>query len=138
MAYLDLSNPNQHCPSNWTLSPPPIRGCGRSSNGQLTCDSVFYPVHGRTYSSVCGRVHAYQEGLANGFGAALDDNRMDTYRRSLYIWYILYRPMDQLGQDSTFGALLQHWLSKFPILLEFTTVHVPTLIFPCPINFPPL
>ena len=58
--------PNQQCPSNWTLITTPIRGCGRRrSYGE--CDSVTYSVHGRTYSSVCGRILAYQRGLANAF-----------------------------------------------------------------------
>ena len=71
VAYLNMSDPNQQCPSNWNLTTSPVRGCGRSSAGSHTCDSVFYPVHGRTYSSVCGRVLAYQKGLALGFYAAL-------------------------------------------------------------------
>ena len=60
VAYLNMSDPNQQCPSNWTLTTTPVRGCGRTSTGYHTCDSVFYPVNGRTYSSVCGRVNAYQ------------------------------------------------------------------------------
>ena len=75
VAYLNMSDPNQQCPSNWTLTTSPVRGCGRSysyrsfDDSSLTCDSVFYPVLGRTYSSVCGRVLAYQKGVGAGFGA---------------------------------------------------------------------
>ena len=75
VAYLNMSDPNQQCPSNWTLTTSPVRGCGRSSAGQYTCDSSIYPVYGRTYSSVCGRVLAYQRGVGAGFGAALETGR---------------------------------------------------------------
>ena len=72
VAYLNMSDPNQQCPSNWNLTTSPVRGCGRSSAGMYTCDSSFYPVHGRTYSSVCGRVLAYQRGVGVGYSAVLD------------------------------------------------------------------
>ena len=72
VAYLNMSDPNQQCPSNWTLTTSPVRGCGRSSAGQNTCDSVLYPVHGHIYSSVCGIVLAYQIRVGARFGAALD------------------------------------------------------------------
>ena len=62
-----MSDPNQQCPSNWNLITTPVRGCGRSSTEHLTCDSVFYPVNGRNYSSVCGRVLAYQRGESHAF-----------------------------------------------------------------------
>ena len=75
VAYFNMSDPNQQCPSNWNLTTSPVRGCGRSSAVEFTCDSVFYPVLGRTYSSVCGRVLAYQRGVGVGFGAVLDTGR---------------------------------------------------------------
>ena len=78
VAYLNMSDPNQQCPSNWTLTTSPVRGCGRSSAGSNTCDSSFYPVLGRTYSSVCGRVLAYQRGVGVGFYAALYDGMNTT------------------------------------------------------------
>ena len=76
VAYLNMSDPNQQCPSNWTLTTTPVRGCGRSSTGYFTCDSVFYPVNGRTYSSVCGRVHAYQFGIAHAFYTQTNDTEV--------------------------------------------------------------
>ena len=78
VAYLNMSDPNQQCPSNWNLTTSPVRGCGRSSAGWYTCDSSFYPVLGRTYSSVCGRVLAYQRGVGVGFYAALETGRNTT------------------------------------------------------------
>ncbi len=62
-----MSDTNQQCPSNWTLTTSPVRGCGRSSNRYRTCDSVIYQVNGYTYSSVCGRINAYQRGWSYGF-----------------------------------------------------------------------
>ena len=66
-AYLNMSDPNQQCPSNWTLITTPIRGCGRRARYSGECDSVTYSVHGRTCSSVCGRILAYQRGRADAF-----------------------------------------------------------------------
>ncbi len=40
VAYLNLSDTNQQCPSNWTLTTYPVRACGRSSSERNTCDSV--------------------------------------------------------------------------------------------------
>ena len=71
VAYLNMSDPQQTCPSNWTLSTSPVRGCGRSSSSSLTCDSVVYPVNDRTYSSVCGKIIAYHNGVSLGFPSIL-------------------------------------------------------------------
>ena len=73
-AYLNMSDPNQQCPSNWRLITTPIRGCGRRASG-IECDSVTYSVHGRSnYSSVCGRILAYQKGLTGAFFAPIHNN----------------------------------------------------------------
>ena len=70
-----MSDSNQQCPSNWNTITTSVRGCGRSTKTTFACDSVFYPVNGRTYSSVCGRVIAYQEGVSYGFRHS--DNEID-------------------------------------------------------------
>ena len=75
--YLNMSDLNQQCPSNWTLITTPIRGCGRRASG-IECDSVTYSVHGRSYSSVCGRILAYQRGLAAAFYRAINNNNYNT------------------------------------------------------------
>ena len=67
VAYLNMSDPRQTCPSNWTLNTSPVRGCGRTSTGRQTCDSVFYPVNGLSYSRVCGMATAYHKGWSSGF-----------------------------------------------------------------------
>ena len=55
IAHLNMSDPNQQCPSNFAQTIISVRGGG---TGLHSCSSVFYPVNGRTYSSVCGRVNA--------------------------------------------------------------------------------
>ena len=70
VAYLNMSDPQQTCPSNWTLNTSPVRGCGRKSIARGICDSVVYPVNGRNYSSVCGKIIAYHSNVALGFLSA--------------------------------------------------------------------
>ena len=83
VAYLNMSDPSQQCPSNWRLTNTPVKGCGRSSRySSNRCDSVFYPVNGRTYSSVCGRVFAYQYSIVNAFYNQINDIE------SLYAAYV--------------------------------------------------
>ena len=67
VVHLNMSDIHQQCPSNWTLITTPVRGCGRTSNGSKVCDSITYPVHGLTYSHVCGRILAYQKGVLSAF-----------------------------------------------------------------------
>ena len=77
--YLNMSDPNKQCPSNWTLITTPIRGCGRrASTSGRQCDSVTYSVHGRSYSSVCGRILAYQKGQAFAFHNVIYNNYYNT------------------------------------------------------------
>ena len=53
VAYLNMSDRQQTCPSHWILNYSSVRVCGQSSTCYDTCDSVDYPVNGRKYSSVC-------------------------------------------------------------------------------------
>jgi len=54
--HLSMFDPLQTCPSAWTLDTSPVRGCGCSSSGTNSCDSVSYPVNDLRYSRVCGRI----------------------------------------------------------------------------------
>ena len=65
--YLNMSDPNQQCPSNRTLVTTSIRGCGRKNISQYSCDSATFSVHGHTYSSVCGRILAYQDTIDEAY-----------------------------------------------------------------------
>ena len=67
VGYLNMSNPSHHCPANWSMSNDSVRGCGRRSSGSRTCDSVLFPVNDLLYSSVCGRIVAYQRGTSVAF-----------------------------------------------------------------------
>ena len=68
VAYLDMTDPDTTCPSGWQLG---TRGskktCDRFSTGSLTCDSVFFPVSGGAYTTVCGRIRAYQYSSTDAF-----------------------------------------------------------------------
>ena len=106
VAYLNMSDPNQQCPSNWTLTTSPVRGCGRSSAGFDTCDSSFYPVYGRTYSSVCGRVLAYQRGVGAGFYVALVTGRNTTDAAYVSGVSVTHGPAGSRQHIWTFAATL--------------------------------
>ena len=68
IAYLNMTDPAQSCPSPWTLF---ISGnkrvCFRSSSSGASCDSVMYNNPGGEYSKVCGRIIGYQYGNPHGF-----------------------------------------------------------------------
>ena len=67
VAHLDMADPNQQCRSNWTLvTGSSFRGCGRTTLTGGSCDSAIVPVNQR-YSSVCGRVIAYQKDIGGAF-----------------------------------------------------------------------
>ena len=65
-AYLDMSNPSQHCPSVWREYTTPFRVCGRrSSTG--SCEGLSYPTGSVQYSQVCGRIIGYTIGNPEAF-----------------------------------------------------------------------
>ena len=64
VAFLNMSNLNQVCPSNWTTIAYPLRTCGR---GNGSCKSTFYSTFGLTYNRVCGRIIAYQDRNTDAF-----------------------------------------------------------------------
>ena len=67
VAYLDMTDPNTTCPPGWQLTGHSKRTCGKVSTGRLTCDSVFFPVSGGAYTSVCGRINGYQNSRTDAF-----------------------------------------------------------------------
>ncbi|XP_019861284.1 PREDICTED: uncharacterized protein LOC109589678, partial [Amphimedon queenslandica] len=65
LAYLDMSNATQNCPSGFGLyQSGGVRACGKPSlfNG---CVSVQFPSNGISYSQICGRVTGYVFGSIN-------------------------------------------------------------------------
>ena len=69
VAYLNMTDTTQQCPSAWTLqtrSSEPRRLCGRSSSS-ASCKSVTYSTFGMSYSHVCGRVIGYHNRTPDAF-----------------------------------------------------------------------
>ena len=66
VAYLNMSDPLQQCPSTWRLySANGVRACGRRPTSVL-CDSHVYVAQSR-YSKVCGKIVGYQVGSTDVF-----------------------------------------------------------------------
>ena len=79
VAYLDMTDPAQSCPSGWNLvTPTSLRLCARTFS---TCDSTFYNTSGLQYNRVCGRIRAYQLGPTAAFiggpTASIDGHYLD-------------------------------------------------------------
>ena len=67
VALLNMTDPDEVCPSNLYMLTSPVRGCRRSS-ASAGCNAVLFntvPVQG--YSEVCGRILAYQRGTPDAF-----------------------------------------------------------------------
>ena len=97
VAYLNMSDPTQQCPSSLRLySANFIRACGRPSNaGMYSCSSLSFPSgSGRQYSKVCGQAIGYQVGSTDVFDhrLSIDNGYVDgvsiTYGSSprMHIW----------------------------------------------------
>ena len=71
IAHLNMSDPNQQCPSNWGLITSPVRGCGRPTDAS-TCNSAVFPSLGSSYSHVCGRINAVQKGRPDAFHLSIE------------------------------------------------------------------
>lgn len=69
VAYLDMTDPNTTCPSGWRLTDYSKRTCGRVYTQRYTCNPVIFPVSAKEYSSVCGRIKAYQYGATEAFSS---------------------------------------------------------------------
>ena len=69
IAYLDMTDPAQSCPSPWTeFTSGDKRVCFRSSSSGGSCDSVIYDnLQQQEYSQVCGRIIGYQYGNPHAF-----------------------------------------------------------------------
>ena len=91
VAYLNMSDPFQQCPSVWQEITTPHRVCGRRST-RASCEGLTYSTGSEQYDQVCGRIIGYQIGTPDAFpGSSLS---IDTY-------YID-------GVSVTFGSPRQH------------------------------
>ena len=71
VAFFNMSDPSQQCPSSWNLFTSPVRGCVSSVTTDPSCDSAIFPSNGKLYSRVCGRVDAYQKGTPNALAPSI-------------------------------------------------------------------
>ena len=62
VAYLNMSDPTQQCPSVWQEITTPHRVCGRRSNTSASCEGLNYTTGSEQYDQVCGRIIGYQIG----------------------------------------------------------------------------
>ena len=67
VVYLNITEPTSTCPSGWNITGYSKRTCGKASDVSRSCDSAIFPVYGGQYSSVCGRIKAYQWGSTDAF-----------------------------------------------------------------------
>ena len=75
VAYLNMSDPLQQCPSAWRLySTNGVRACGRSVTSRQSCPAILYPT-GRQYNRVCGRIIGYQVGSPGAFHSVHADQQ---------------------------------------------------------------
>ena len=80
VAYLNMSDPSQQCPSVWQEITTPHRVCGRrSSSGD--CEGLGYTTGSEQYNQVCGRIIGYQIGHPESFryssGRSININYVD-------------------------------------------------------------
>ena len=74
VAYLNMSDPSQQCPSVWKEITTPHRVCGRRSNTG-SCEGLTYSTGSEQYNQVCGRITGYQLGSPDSFrGSSLSIN----------------------------------------------------------------
>ena len=75
VAYLNMSNPSQQCPSVWQEITIPHRVCGRRSASSGSCEGLTYSTGSEQYGQVCGRIIGYQLGSPDSFrGSGLSIN----------------------------------------------------------------
>ena len=77
VAYLNMSDPSQQCPSVWQEITTPHRVCGRRS-ASASCEGLTYSTGSEQYDQVCGRIIGYQIGTPDAFLNALSHS-VDTY-----------------------------------------------------------
>ena len=77
VAYLNMNDSTQVCPSNWIEIGTPVRTCGRPISVRGSCPGVQYSVNSLQYSKVCGRVIGYQYGSSDAFYPGLSSTSPD-------------------------------------------------------------
>ena len=116
VVYLNMTDPNTNCPLCWRLTSHSKRSCGGVSSSSQSCDSVFFPVSGGDYTSVCGSIRAYQYGGPPAFYAF--HTRQVTTIEGAYV----------SGVSLTHGSPRQHIWTFAAGLSE----DLPTMVGACP------
>ena len=75
VAYLNITDTSQQCPSAWRLLTTPRR-CARTTAD--SCDSAMFSSNGIRYSHVCGRVIGYQYGHPDGDFRVVDQTMIQS------------------------------------------------------------
>ena len=115
VAYLNMSDPSQQCPSSWRLfSANGVRACGRFiSSG---CYSQFYTVQ-QSYRKVCGQIIGYQVGSTDVF---------NNQQLSIDQFYVD-------GVSLTYGSPRRHiWTFASGISETLITSHPDIQFYACP------
>ena len=122
IAYLNMSDPSQQCPSVWQEIATPFRVCGRRSTSP-SCEGLTYSTGSEQYDQVCGRIIGYQRGTPDaflGYSVSIDTYYLD-------------------GVSVTYGSPRQHIWSFAAGLDEGHLQHAPvSLGAPVEIEFPHL
>ena len=81
VAYLNMSDPLQQCPSAWRLystnGTNGVRACGRPVTSRQSCPAVHYPTS-HQYHRVCGRIIGYQVATPGAFHSVNADRQPTT------------------------------------------------------------
>ena len=80
VAYLNMSDPSQQCPSVWQEITTPFRVCGRRSTS-ASCEGLNYTTGSEQYDQVCGRIIGYQLNSPDAFGGGggIPPQSIDSY-----------------------------------------------------------
>ena len=79
VAYLNMSDPSQQCPSAWRgYNTDGIRSCRLPLTSSGSCPGTSYSASGIQYSKVCGRVNGYQIGSTDAFGYQTEGKTIDS------------------------------------------------------------
>ena len=112
LAYLDMSDDTQSCPSGFRLyQSGGVRACGRSGT-IASCVSVQFPSNGISYSQVCGRVVGYQYGHTDAVSG---------YHNDINSWYVE-------GVSITRGSPRQH---VWTLMAGYTEANAASNSCPC-------
>ena len=92
VAFLNVTDPSAVCPSELRLLSSPVTGCTRERFSSATCDSVTFPLHGRNYSKVCGKILAFQKGGTNAFSSSYYSRNINIEGQYVSGISLTYRP----------------------------------------------